>query len=80
LGHPDLDPDKLMAVHAHLYFGDSTEDRCQKFDALMEWILARVKAGDKAYYPSFILMGNLNLDFDEPVQDWKWIEAHIRTL
>jgi hypothetical protein len=78
--HPDTEPYKIMAVNAHLYFGDSTEDRRQEFDALMEWILARVKAGDEAYYPNFVLMGDLNLDFDDPVQDWKRIEAHIKTF
>ncbi|NJO74177.1 MAG: endonuclease/exonuclease/phosphatase [Leptolyngbyaceae cyanobacterium RM1_406_9] len=78
IGHPDTEPYKIMAINAHLYFGDSTQDRRQEFDALMEWILARVKSGDEAYYPNFILLGDLNLDFDDPVRDRNRIEVHIK--
>lgn len=80
VGHPDTEPYKIMAVNAHLYFGDSVSDRRQEFDALMEWVLARVKTGDEPYYPNFILMGDLNLDFDDPVRDRDRIEAHIKTF
>jgi hypothetical protein len=80
LGHPDTESYKIMAVNAHLYFGDSTEDRRQEFDALMNWIVERVKTEDEAYYPNFVLMGDLNLDFDEPEQDWNRIENHIKTF
>jgi len=67
-----------MAINAHLYFGDYMADRRQEFDALMVWILARVNENDRAYYPNFILLGDLNLDFDNPRTDRKRIEKHMR--
>ncbi len=80
LGHPDTQPYEFMAVNAHLYFGNSIVDRRQEFDALMEWILGRVREKGKAYYPNFILLGDLNLDFDDPVRDRPRIEKHIKTF
>jgi len=60
-GHPGIEPYQFMAVNAHLYFGDYMSDRRQEFDALMEWIIARFREKDKAYYPNFILLGDHNL-------------------
>ena len=57
-----------MAINAHLYWGKYISDRRQEFNALMEWIIARVGVNHKAYYPNFILLGDLNLDFDNPIQ------------
>lgn len=80
VGHPGTRPYKLMAINAHLYFGKSVTDRRQEFDALMSWILGRVKDKDTAYYPNFVLMGDLNLDFDNPKTDRERITAHIKTF
>jgi len=79
-GHPGTTPYKLMAVNSHLYFGDSVTDRQQEFDALMEWILNRLKDKDTAYYPNFVLMGDLNLDFDRPKTDRERITKHIKAF
>lgn len=78
-GHPGTRPYEIMAVNAHLYFGDSIEDRRQEFDALMEWILARIKE-KSSDFPNYILMGDLNLDFDDPEKDRDRIETHIKTF
>ncbi|NJK54125.1 MAG: endonuclease/exonuclease/phosphatase [Leptolyngbyaceae cyanobacterium SU_3_3] len=78
-GHPGTQPYEFMAVNAHLYFGEGIEDRRQEFDALMEWIMGRVKE-EKGAFSSFILLGDLNLDFDDPEQDRPRIEAHIKTF
>ncbi len=80
LGHPGTDPYKIMAVNAHLYFGNSVTDRRQEFDALMEWILGRFKEKEAAYYPNFVLMGDLNLDFDNPKTDRERIAKHIKSF
>ena len=37
-----------------------------------------MKTETKAYYPNFTLMGDLNLDFDNPRTDWNWIELQIK--
>jgi hypothetical protein len=80
IGHPGTEPYELMAVNAHLYFGKSIDDRRQEFDALMNWILARVKEKDTTYFPNFVLMGDLNLDFNNPKRDRPRIEAHIASF
>ncbi len=79
-GHPGTASYKIMAVNAHLYFGDSLADRRQEFSALMEWLLARLKSNDETYFPNFILMGDLNLDFDNPERDRPEIEQYIKTF
>ena len=80
MGHPGTEPYEMMAVNAHLYFGKTVADRRQEFDALMEWILGRVKEKEAAYYPNFVLMGDLNLDFDNPKTDRERITRHIKTF
>ena len=35
-GHPETKPYEIIAVNAHLYFGDYINDRRQKFNALTE--------------------------------------------
>ena len=37
-----------------------------------------MKTETKAYYPNFTLMGDLNLDFDNPRTDWNRIETQIK--
>jgi endonuclease/exonuclease/phosphatase family metal-dependent hydrolase len=78
-GHSGTQPYEFKAVNAHLYFGDRIEDRRQEFDALMEWLLAGVKEKTSSY-PNYILMGDLNLDFDDPERDRPRIEEHIKTF
>ena len=79
-GHPGTRPYKFMAVNAHLYFGNYIDDRRQEFNALVDWIMNRFKTESHAYYPNFILMGDLNLDYDNPVGDRKRIEQRIKSL
>jgi hypothetical protein len=79
-GHPGTKPYEFLAVNAHLYFGNFMSDRRQEFDALMEWILARVREDDVTYAPNFVLLGDLNLDFDKPETDRKRIEMHLRSF
>ncbi len=80
VGNPGTIPYKFMAINAHLYFGEYMSDRRQEFHALMQWIIARMMEKDKSYYPNFILLGDLNLDFDNPAMDRKKIEEHIKSL
>lgn len=80
VGYPGTKPYEFMAVNAHLHFGEYMTDRRQEFNALMEWILSRVRENDKAYYPNFMLLGDLNLDFDSPQNDRARIEKHMKTF
>ena len=79
-GHPGTKPYQFMAVNAHLYYGNTMDDRRKEFDALMDWIRGRETENAKAYYPNFILLGDLNLDFDDPVKDRKRIEKHLKSF
>ena len=79
-GHPGTEPYEFMAVNAHLYFGNYVDDRRQEFNALVNWIMSRLKGNSRAYYPNFILLGDLNLDYDNPVRDRERIEEQIKSL
>ena len=79
-GHPGTEPYEFMAVNAHLYYGNYIADRRREFDALMEWVLGRAEANLRAYYPNFILLGDLNLDFDNPETDRARIEQHMKSF
>ena len=65
-GHPGTRPYEFMAINAHLYFGNYISDRRQEFNALVDWIMSRLEANSRAYYPNFVLLGDLNLDYDNP--------------
>ena len=79
-GHPGTQPLEFMAVNAHLYFGNYITDRRQEFNALIDWLMSRPKANSSAYYPNFMLSGDLNLDYDDPRRDRARIEERIKSL
>ena len=79
-GHPGTRPYEFMAVNAHLFFGNYIDDRRQEFNALVDWIMSRFKTESHAYYPNFLLMGDLNLDYDNPARDRTRIEQRIKSL
>lgn len=56
----------FLAVNAHLLFGKSKEERTMEFFALLEWLVRRAKQSKRMYYKNMILMGDLNMDFDNP--------------
>ena len=80
MGHPGTEPYELMAVNAHLHFGDYVSDRRMEFDALMDWIRGRVVENDRVYYPNFLLLGDLNLDYDSPEADRERMESRLKSL
>ncbi|MFA5943277.1 MAG: endonuclease/exonuclease/phosphatase [Candidatus Thermoplasmatota archaeon] len=70
-------PYEFTAVNAHLNYGNFMEDRWQDFEGLLDWLLAHVQ--DKnAYYRDCILLGDLNLDFDDPETDRIRIEQSMK--
>ena len=58
----------FIAVNAHLIYGSQTE-RDAEFRALIDWMVNRLKAEKRMVAPNFILLGDLNLNFDKPVAD-----------
>lgn len=70
-------PYEFVAVNAHLNYGAYLEDRWQDFEGLMDWLLAHAQDGN-AFYPDCILLGDLNLDFDDPEVDRVRIEQQMK--
>ncbi|MCY4615655.1 MAG: endonuclease/exonuclease/phosphatase [Chloroflexi bacterium] len=79
-GSEGAKPYEFMAVNAHLLFGESLTDRRLEFEALIEWLMSRLEDDTEAYYPDLILMGDLNLDYDNPARDRPRIERFIKEL
>lgn len=79
-GHPGAERYTFMAINAHLYFGNYIDDRRQEFDALMAWIMGRVaeKEVDESF--NIVLLGDLNLNFDNPENDRPRILKLIKDL
>tara|TARA_R110002110_G_scaffold415612_1_gene651471 strand:- start:24471 stop:25688 length:1218 start_codon:yes stop_codon:yes gene_type:complete len=75
----DMAPLTFTAVNAHLVYGTPVQRR-QEFDALLSWLIRRLESEDRLVAPNFVLLGDLNLDFDKPVADRKRIDAAIRKL
>ena len=70
----------FTAVNVHLVYG-TMKEREQEFEALLDWLIGRLKSGGrKMVTPSFVLLGDLNLDFDKPRVDRKRIDNRIRGL
>ena len=73
----DQPPLRFSAVNAHLVYG-TREQREAEFEALISWLTARLRAKDRLLTPSFILLGDLNLDVDLPDVDRVRIAGKIR--
>ena len=72
-------PLRFIAVNTHLIYGKMAERR-REFQELLEWLIFRLAEEDRMVAPNFILLGDLNLDFDNPEKDRKAIENHLTTL
>ncbi|MDP6875513.1 MAG: hypothetical protein QF521_18485, partial [Alphaproteobacteria bacterium] len=73
----DQAPLRFSAVNAHLVYG-TPQQREDEFQALVRWLAARLLADQRLLTPSFILLGDLNLDVDLPEVDRKRISGKIR--
>ena len=67
-------PYEIMAVNAHLIYGDYIDDRRQEFTALMDILKGRLADSN------LILTGDLNLDFDNPDTDRERIDNQMKEL
>ncbi len=70
-------PISFTAVNAHLLFGRQAE-RDAEFRALLAWMINRLKREKRMVASNFILLGDLNLNFDNPKTDRPKIEEFIR--
>ena len=76
-GHPGSTPYEFLAVNAHLHYGDSDNDRIFEAQALLEWILAKVKAGADQNL-NVVLFGDLNLVFKNPERDRRRVAENVK--
>jgi hypothetical protein len=77
------EPFEFLAVNAHLLYGDASKQKIERqleFEALLDWIYTRAKKLDHTYHDNFVLLGDLNLDFDDPVEDRARIETRIKAI
>ena len=75
----DQPPLRFTAVNAHLVFGTMRE-RAQEYQALLDWIILQLKVQKRSVGPNIILLGDLNLNFDNPEKEQPVIENHIRQI
>ncbi len=79
IGHPGVQPYRFIAVNAHLIFG-ALEERKREFSALMEWVLQHARQASRGDFPGLILLGDLNLDFDNPATDISDIQRYLNSF
>lgn len=77
---PRSRPMEFIAVNAHLLYGTSRAERKREFDALLEWLVARSRKADRLYAANYVLLGDLNLDFDESDVMRTEIDVRIKAL
>ncbi len=75
----DQKPITVGAVNAHLIYGTQKE-RDAEFEALISWLTNRLKDQKRMTVDNFLLLGDLNLNFDKPVKDRKRIESRLKQL
>ncbi len=80
VGHPGAERYTFLAVNAHLFFGNFIDYRRQEFNALLSWVLGRVQERPSGQPLNIVLLGDLNLDFDNPRNDRGRILAFIEGL
>ena len=79
-GAAGVKPYEFLAINAHLLFGEFEDERYMEFLALFEWLVTRAKQAKRLYHPNMILLGDLNLDFDDPDTDRDTIDADLKSL
>ncbi len=66
------DPYRILAVNAHLQFGDRAEARHNAFELLTRLLIEESgerRRRDDLAYEDLMLFGDLNLDYDKPERD-----------
>lgn len=59
-------PIEFLGINAHLLFGADESERTREFFALLSWLVNRAKLAKRMYFKNMIVMGDLNMDFDDP--------------
>ncbi len=73
-------PVQFLAVNCHLLYGDDPRERRREFEALVAWLIERAKHQERMYYPNLLLLGDCNLEFDDPETERPKIDAFLKSL
>ncbi|MDF1816143.1 MAG: hypothetical protein P1V20_28335 [Verrucomicrobiales bacterium] len=79
-GHPRAERFPFMAINAHLNFGKFISDREQEFDALLKWMIGKVREEETVHARNILLLGDLNLNYDSPERDHPVLVEKLRAL
>ena len=76
----DADPLRFLAINAHLLYGVNPDERRWEFEALIDWLTVRAKNAQRMYYPSLVLLGDCNLEFEAFGLKRADIDARLKEL
>lgn len=79
----DSEPYELLAVNAHLLYGDRRRQRTEReleFRVLVHWLVERSRQAARMYHPDILLLGDLNLDFEDEDARREEIGAWLKSL
>lgn len=79
-GKNGADPVSFLGVNAHMLYGNSKDERNREFFALLDWIIHRAKSSERLYYKNMILMGDLNMEFDNAENKYSDIMQRLHQL
>jgi len=80
LGRGNAEPIEFLGVNAHALYGNHRDERAREFYALLDWLVQRAKARERMYSKNMILMGDLNMDFDDPATQFSDIVRRLHEL
>ncbi len=79
-GNPGSEPIRFMAANAHLHYGKRLSDRQREIEALIGWIIDRLESSKYVYAPNFMLLGDLNYDYNNPATDRAWSDGFLKSF
>ena len=80
LGPGDSIGPQFLAVNAHLLYGRGKQERRAEFDALLDWLILRASQRERLYHPNLLLLGDLNLEFQDAEIQRDAIDRRLRAL
>ena len=80
LGDEESDPLPFLAVNTHLLYGKGKTERKREFYALLDWLVYRSQDVERMYHTNMILLGDLNLEFNNATTKRKEIDDRLRKL
>jgi hypothetical protein len=71
---------RFLTVNAHLLYGNGKKERKREFDALLEWLILRARKRERMYHKNILLLGDLNVEFNDSSRKRQEIDDRLRSL